>query len=245
MKNFAVKLFLLSFLFVACKRQDEYRDIRDYYFPLKPLQEGMVYEFRAVDQEEMSPAFWYFRSVLQDDRKLLTSTYYETDLLPLQHVQEEMVSNGMLLSEMYLYSRDSLPGGRQRRAKAEIIAGNVFPFSVRDSGGVFLYHVRWQDPGDSLVAHAVIKNRYFAGDTTVVFEGKTLPAIKFALRENYEMDSFGVLETTYTGMEVYAKGIGLFYYRKDVGPDFRLEYRLARRYPMEELEQQFRQRYPE
>lgn len=229
---------------IACSdKQDSYRDIRNYYFPLKRLKDGLVYEYRSVNNPQMAPVYWYFRSVVQDGKKVLTSTYYEQDLLPLQHLQEEMVSNGMLLEKMYIYGPAGQGGGRQQRTSAEIIAGNVFPFYVRDSGGIFLYNVTWKDPTDSLILHTVVRNRYFAGDTSIELQGRKHRAVKFALKENYEMDNYGVFETLYTGEEVYVKGIGLAYYKKNISPELTLEFRLVDRYPMEILEERFRQWY--
>ncbi len=228
----------------ACGQGDGgYRDIRDYYFPLKRLKEGLVYEYRSVNNPQMAPVYWYFRSVVEDGKKVLTSTYYEQDLIPIQHLQEEMVTNGMLLSKMYLYGPASHNGGRQKRTAAEIVAGNVFPFHVRDSGGIFLYHVHWKDPADSLILHNIVRNRYFAGDTSIELQGRKRKAIKFALKESYEMDNYGVFETQYAGEEVYVKGIGLAYYKKNISPEVTLEYQLVARYPMKTLEARFRQWY--
>ena len=227
----------------SCGQEGGHRDIRNYYFPLKRLKEGLVYEYRSVNNPQMAPVYWYFRSLTQDGKKVLTSTYYEQDLLPIQHLQEEMVSNGMLLDQMYLYGPADLNGGRQKRTGADIIAGNVFPFHVRDSGGIFLFHVQWKDPADSLILHSIVRNRYFEGDTTIELQGRKYRAVKFATKESYEMDNYGVFETQYSGIEIYAKGIGLAYYKKNISPELTLEYRLAARYPMKTLEERFRQWY--
>ncbi len=37
-------------LIFSCNRNDKI-DIRNYYFPLKSLQEGVVYEYRAIDPD--------------------------------------------------------------------------------------------------------------------------------------------------------------------------------------------------
>ena len=89
----------------------------------------------------------------------------------------------------------------------------------------------------------VIKNRRFAGDTVIRYQGLTYNAVKFDLRELFEYDKEGVLEQEYTGEEIYARGLGLVYYRKDIADDFQLEYRLVDRYPMEQLEAKFRTLY--
>lgn len=91
--------------------------------------------------------------------------------------------------------------------------------------------------------YTVIKNRYFAGDTTFVFEGKTYPAVKFELKEHIELDQIGVFESTYPGMEIYAKELGLVYFRKEIQENMMLAYRLKSRFSMEKLEERFRSRY--
>ncbi len=241
-----VPLFLCGLLgfFQSCRNEAGVRDIRGYYFPMKELQNGLVYEYRAEGMSELGSSYWYFKFYPGQKGNFLHSTFYEENLIPVQQLSEEVVANGMLLRQLYLYSRDSLPGGRQIRSAAEIISPSVFPFRVRDQGGIFLYHVRWQDPGDSSAWYTVIKNRYFAGDTTFVFEGKTYPAVKFELKEHIELDQIGVFESTYPGMEIYARGLGLVYYQKEIQENMLLAYRLESRFPMETLEKRFGARSP-
>lgn len=221
----------------------KYRDIRGYYYPLNELQDGLVYEYREVNNPGLGSSYWYMRSIIQGQERYLSSTYYEQDLLPVQQMRERMVSNGMLLEDLYLYSRDTLEGGRQPRSSAEIVAQATFPFQVRQSGGIFLYHVQWRDPSDTSAWYTVVKNRYFEGDTTFTFKGKSYPAVKFAVKEHYELDQQGVLETTYQGWEVYAKGLGLVHYRKEIKDEMVLEYRLEDRFAMTTLEARFKARY--
>ena len=241
---FSLFLIALPALFLSCQKEGKYRDIRGYYYPLKALQNGLVYEYRAANMPELESSYWYFRFSPGPNGNYLHSTFYEQDLIPVQQLKEEVVSNGLLLRQLYLYGRDNMPGGGQNRSEAEIISPSVFPFQVRDRGGVFLYHVRWQDPGDSSAWYTVIKNRYFAGDTTFVFQGKTYPAVKFDLKEHIELDQIGVFESTYPGMEIYAKGLGLVYFRKEIQENMILAYRLESRFPMEKLEERFKIQYP-
>lgn len=234
---------MLMMLLSACTGKEGYRDIRDYYFPLKQIQEGLVYEFQPVNNDSLGPVFWYFRSFLRGENKYLSSTYYEQDLIPLQQLKEAIVHNGILLEEMILLERDTLPGNRQTRIPVVVEAGNTFPFQVREGGGVFLYRIHWTSPADTTARYTLIKNRRFAGDTTIVFQGKTHPAVQFHLRELFAFDQNGVLETEYDSKEIYAKDIGLVYYRKDISEGVVLEYRLADCYPMAQLEARFRERY--
>lgn len=226
---------LLILCSIACNPSGR-KDIRDYYFPLKKLTEGLVYEYRAIGQDSLSPAYWYYRSFLQDEGIYLTGTYYEYDLDPLQLVREELVSNGMLLQDLFIYIPDS--SGRQQRLAAEVLAGNVFPFSVSDSSGVFLYKVRFEFPNEMGNTTTLIKNRRYLGDTTYSVNGESYDAVRFQVRELVEDQSLtdGTVEPQFDGEEIYAKGIGLVYYRKNLGAQS-IAYELKDRYPMEQLEQ--------
>lgn len=231
---------VFTFLSLTSCREGGPKDIRDYYFPLKQLEEGLVYEYQPVFQDSLTPVYWYYRSFLRDDGVFLTGTYYEYNLIPLQLVREELVKNGMLLQDLFLYEADST--GRQLRTTAEVLAGNAFPFQVSDSSGVFLYKIRWNPPSDTAAVITLIKNRRYLRDTVIAYEEKKYDALVFGVRELLEYDKDGVFEQEYGGREVYAKGLGLVYYEKEISKDLRLGYRLIARYPMSQLEETFKQR---
>ncbi len=232
-------LFLLStgLLASACQSGDGRRDIRDYYYPLLDLSDGLVYEYRSLRGDSLAPSYWYYRSLIFRDSNFLTGVNYSPDLLPAQFIREEMVANGMELRDMYLYETDS--SGTQTRVDVAIEADDVFPFQVRDSGGIFLFHVRWQPLSEPGVTYTVIKNRYYLGDTTYVYKGEPYACVAFQVNELFEQDSDGVFEQQFSGVEFYAEDIGLIYYRKDIAEGLTLEYGLADRYTMEELEKKW------
>lgn len=225
---------------LACNPSNR-KDIRDYYFPLKKLTDGLVYEYQPIVQDSLSPAFWYYRSFIQDDGIYLTGTYYEYDLIPLQLVREELVSNGMLLEDLFLYLPDST--GRQQRIAAEVLAGNAFPFTVSDSSGVFLYKVRFDLSNEMGNTTTLIKNRRYLGETTYEFQGKVYDAVRFEVRELIEDRSLteGSIEPQFSGEEIYARDLGLVYYSKDLGGET-IAYQLVDRYSMEQLEQTAKKR---
>ena len=228
-----------QFCLTSCQNTDQ-RDIRDFYYPMRSLEDGTVYEYRSPTIDSLTPAYWYHRSFIQDEGVYLTSTYYEHKLEPLQLVKEEMVSNGMLVQDVFLYA-PSDSTGRQDRIEVEVLQGAAFPFSVSDSSGVFLYKVRWSPPQDSGAIYTVTKNRRYTGDTIVNIFGKEREAVVFQVKELLEYDKNGVFEKQYGGQEVYAWGIGLVYYSKTVDEQMSWDYALVDRYPMDTLEQQFKQ----
>ncbi len=228
-------VFISSALLSAC-HSDAPRDIRDYYLPLRQLVHGMVYEYRAADT--LTPAYWYYRSIFKPGERYLTATYYEQELEPLQSARERMVSNGMLLEELRLYSSDT--SGISRQILVNVDYANVFPFEVHDSLGVFLYKVHWTDEEGQTIT--LTRNRRFAGDTIFVFRGKTRPAVVFRTVEALELDhpQRGFFEQILHGREVYAKGLGLVAYGKAPTGQSPVWYQLADRYPMEVLEEKAR-----
>lgn len=244
--------FLFPVLFIAtlviglssCRKNGP-KDIRDYYFPLRELEEGLVYEYQPVHLDSLTPAYWYYRSFIQDEGVFLTGTYYEYDLVPLQLVREELVRNGMLVQDVYLYDDKPDSTGQQNRTAVEVLQGSAFPFEVTDSSGVFLYKIRWEPPQDSGAVITLVKNRRYLKDTVVQVLGESHDAILFDVRELLTYDKEGVFEQAYGGQEIYAKGLGLVYYNKTIGEGMTLSYALNRRYPMNELEQQYEQRMQE
>lgn len=230
---------MIALLVLGCGGKKE---VRNYYFPLRELEDGLVYEYQPVDNEGLTPVYWFYRSFITKDSVFLTGTYYEYELLPLQLIKERMAARGVVLQELLMYPVDSL--GEQRTIKAEVLAGNVFPFEVRDSNEVFLYKVRLEFPGMPGASTTLIKNRRYVGDTTFVWQGKTLPAVRFSVREMVEdLDpNDGVVEPEYRGEEIYAEGLGLVYYKKIIYEGLSIAYQLERRYPMEVLEQLFLER---
>lgn len=237
---------IISFVvaFMACT--DDGRYIEPYYFPIDDLQDGLVYEYRHPQFDSVPPFYNYYRIIKKRDttserRKVLTylvGMQYNYKFEPQQLTVEERISNGMLLTKSVVYQADST--GKQQSMPMEIEVGSVFPFEVRDSGGVFVYNVMWREATDSTKFTRLIRNRSYAGDMDYRYKDKRYDAVQINVREKVESFDEGFVEHSFDGHEIYAKGIGLIYYRKEVTPDLILEYELVDRYPMTELEARFK-----
>jgi len=232
---------LFSILFLSgCLKEKNQRDIRGYYFPLEKLTNGQVYVYESVGNTGSDTIYWYYRSFLKGDKKIFSSTFYENYLAPLQHVQEEVVRNGLLLKSLYIYDLpDESMGYKQQRTEVEIVAGNSFPFEVRDSFGVFLYHVKWKSNEKDITSYKIIKNRRFMGDTTFVWNKRTIPTVFFKVRVKIEVEKEGVNGQLFEGLEFYAKGVGLVYYEKQISKEVKMAYRLVKQMSMEALEKKW------
>ena len=235
-------LLLLGGVFlIACSGNDRTKDIRAYYFPLDDLKEGLVYEYQPLNNDSLTPIYWYYRSHRIEDSTYLTGTYYEFDLIPFQIITEELLPKGMWLNKLFIYETDSL--GKQEQIEAEVLAGTSFPFEVRDSGGIFLYKVSWTAPSNPFATTTLIKNRRYVGETTYSINGEEYPCVVFEVKELFELDDKkeGYFEQAFNGVEVYAKNIGLVYYRKGIDDAVMLEYGLRDRYEMSVLEAKFKE----
>ena len=253
-------LLSLSFLLLSlwgCNT-DGTKDISQYYFPVEDLQEGLIYEYRAVNMDSLTPKYWYYRSVIDQDGAFLKGTYYEQDFAPRQYVSEEIVSNGVIQDTLYLFEYDfseadigALPADQREnflifspdsssllaRVNVEILSGTLFPYEVREAGGVFLYKVKWRPAGQPQTEITLGKTRRYLGDTTFTFQGKAYDCVRFGVVELFQQDEEGVLEQEYGGIEWYARGLGLVYFKKEITDDFIIEYQLEDRYTKEQLEE--------
>lgn len=205
---------------------------RKYYFPLKKLEEGKVYAFKNVGNIGPSKVYWYYRAILGKEEVYLTATYYEDQPNPLQLVTERLVENGMIREELFLFEVDSI--GKSQRTKAEIEVGDAFPFYVKERGGIFLQKQTWMDreTGHKMT---LIKNRIFGGEDTFTWEGKELDAVQFEVKELLIDEADGALELEFSGNEVYAEGLGLVYYEKEIEEGVVMAYRLEDIMEMDDL----------
>ncbi len=235
---------LFTFYFLSCQSNGDQRNIEAYYFPLSELREGKIYEYQSVGNEYDPPMYWYYKSIEQDGGEYLLGQAYGPDFTPDQFVREEKVGNGMMLVDFYTYeSVDSTTNKVQVRANIE--AGNVFPFFVQQPANVLLTSLSWEQVGMDGARINHIRNRQFDADAAYLFENKEVPAVKFNTIELVEYDKEGRLPLEFGGEEIYAKGIGLVSWKKNITEGYIMAYELTAIYDMEEFEEKFQMKLGE
>lgn len=240
--SFLVKIsafIILSSLLSNCEFISKKRNIQDYYFPIDNLTDGKVYEYKSVKSDSIAPFYWYFRASRIGGEIIITSEYFNHDFEIQQLTNEVIVKNGVLLQDLFLYEMDTLTG-KQIPNRVTVEVGNVFPFEVTDSTGLFLYKIYWQDIYPPQQKYRLIKNRHFMGNETYTFQGKEVDCVKFFTKELLEVEEVGFQELNYNSVELYAKNIGLIYFRKEIDNNIVQEYELADIFDMNELEERFR-----
>jgi hypothetical protein len=242
---FAPKMRIISLsavilALVACS-EPEKRNIADYYFPVKNLKGGKVYEYVVMQNDSVLPEYWYYRSFVRDSGLFLVGTYYDHQFQIGQIVREKITRSGALAKECHLYEPDPDPEAEagQVHTRTQIDAPNKFPFLVGDSTGIFLFKLQFRPPEDPETSVYVLKKRRFLGNAPLFeYDGKKYPCVRFGLQEAIGNENEKRAMVEIEGEEWYAKGLGLVYYRKTyAGGSFKVEARLSDIFTMAELEQ--------
>ncbi len=208
--KFLLLLLMSALLFTACSK----RNVQDYYYPFDKLDKPQVYEYRSPNPDSsMQPYYVLLQTHVTDTAKYLIRTRFDASYQQVNLTREMIVSDGVLLQDLQLFPFDPKTG-KQVSFPAKVEAGNVFPFYIRDTTGIFLSRMSWNVPSDSVHVQTLIRNRRFLRDTTFLFKDRTYQAVVFEIRELSDDDnSKGHLEVEVNGIEVYARELGLVYYR--------------------------------
>jgi len=231
-------ILLVVTLFFACGNDERgKKNIRDFYYPIEALKEPMVYEYQAINNDTMGAEYWYFKTHETDTAIYFTGNNFNRNFEVGQFSSEEIVENGSIQKDYVLFTYDSL--GQQVQIPAEIEFANTFPFEVKDSTGVFLQKMKWTFSENPMITTTLIRNRRYIGETKYTYQSKIFDCIEFHLNELIDDFNNGHFEKEYEGTELYAKGMGLVYYKKVIDKMV-LEYGLVDVYPMEKFEQKFK-----
>ena len=222
----------------SCQSKNKTTNIRKYYYPVADFMDGKVYEYQAVN-DSLAPFYWYFRTTISRGDTMLTSEYFDHNFIIQQLTNEEIVKNGVILNDFYLYETDSITG-QQKQNPVRVEVDNVYPFEVTDSTGLFLYKVFWKDYQQSNQKYRLIKNRHYMGTGNYMYKGISIECVRFLNKELLEIEAVGFQEVAYNSVELYGKNIGLVYFRKEIEGNIVQEYELADIYDMAALEEKFR-----
>lgn len=239
----ALSILLLTGL-IACSG-DGKRDIEAYYFPVKDLRKGQVYEYAVSNQDSIALEYWFYRGFVRDSGLFLSGTFYDQNFQIGQIIREKITKTGALAKECNLYEASDNPEEGQIQIKTVIEAANLFPFSVRDSSGNFEFNVHFSPPDDPGTTIFLDRKRRFVGNAPdFEFNGENYPCIRFAVHESIKSQKNGRPDLESFGEERYAKGLGLVYYSKMYGKNnFKIEARLTDILTMADLEQRAAKAY--
>ena len=166
-----VMLFLV--LFMACRPSDVRRadDLSVFYYPVDRLPEnGVMYYYANVTDSLGGREVWKLRRVGDG---VLQSENLDAGGRVLLRQRDRVVLSGVITDSLALLTYASRGA---RAVGVTIQKGSRMPFAATDTSSVYLTHLEWWQPGDSL--HLVLqRRRKFAGDTVWTWADKSLPAV--------------------------------------------------------------------
>lgn len=221
------QIVMCLFIFLASCRSpgSKPEDLSIYYLPISSIPvNGMVYSYRNVLDTTANGEVW--QHILTSEGHL-SSINYNSNQQVVQKQYEKWVDNGVLIDSLILFFPvDSIT---RQQIRVRILSPNKFPFDA-DSSKVWLTKFEWWQPGDSL--HVVLeRRRRYKGHTTWLSNGKSIPAIHFTAEDKFETEEVGWTSSEWTGEEIYAKGIGLVHYTRNISPQLKVEFELESRKP--------------
>lgn len=182
-------------------------EIKDFYYPIDELSEGLVYQYNSTTNGQVSLAhYWFLKAHNIDGNNQLTGQFYDHNRDVLQYFRQNITPSGAILDEYRLYTSDSIA----QTIPVEVIYNNVYPFSITDTSAVYLYKLRYEDPSDNS-SNTIVRNRRYGGESQWEFNGKTYSAIKIEILEQIISELDGAITIDLKGYEIYAEGIGLVY----------------------------------
>lgn len=219
------QIVMLLGAIIACKpAKIDPADLASFYYPIdKWPAGGITYVYKNKIHSEAPPEMWLFRKT---GPGLMESINYDVFGDTIQKQYERFVSNGIVVDSLKLFASDT--SGKKQTIPVKVMAQNRFPFNAGDSSKVWLTKFDWRQPGDSL--HIVLsRRRRFVGQTQWTFEGKRVPAVRFKTEDMLETERDGWTTSTWSGEEIYARNLGLVYYRRNISEYMNMEFELAER----------------
>ncbi|MEM9928828.1 MAG: hypothetical protein AAF840_03325, partial [Bacteroidota bacterium] len=210
---------------------------RDYYFPARELTGGLVYGYENTGTLPGSAPveYTYYLGVEVDTALYLSVTQYSDLMEPKQQSRQEIKNDGIYLREITLLRPDT---SGPVAMPTNLIHDQAFPFYLEEAmTDAYGYRLSFTDPATPDVLTYVSLDRKFSRDTTISVLGKNYPALLFTLAGEVSLrdPEAGDISPQFTGYEIYAKGLGLVEYRRELGGGAALGGRLKERITMAEL----------
>lgn len=208
---------------------DSLESSRFFYFDALAIGGGgKMYVYEAVNNPMYPNEIWHRRFSGAYRGNHLYNVMYTPEMEVQQRTIETISKTGAVLIDMELYA---LPD--TEAIPVQINEPTTFLFGPPDTTVAAKYQIEYREPGPDSIRVILTRLRRFADRETYQFDGKEYPALRYTVYETLETQKEGYSETTWNTTEIYARGLGLVYYKKEINPEFVLEYRLKEAVPYE------------
>ncbi|MGB3801709.1 MAG: hypothetical protein WA952_17965, partial [Lewinella sp.] len=87
---------LLIGLVVVLSACSDDEDLRDFYYPVRELTDGLIYEYENTGNFDPAPyEYWYYLGIDQDSALYLSSTRYAEATTPVQVTTDRLRNDGV------------------------------------------------------------------------------------------------------------------------------------------------------
>ena len=242
LKKTRLFLFLalvFSLALISCQNEVEEGRFMAFYYPFEELKEGLVYEYQPVENDSLPVNYWYYMVQEVDGVPYLIGNNYNSRFEVQQFVREKVGPEAVLLEDFILYEDGE--NNKKTPIKVSVLSNEVFPSYKLDSLKAYKMSLKWDLAEEEGTSITLNRSRTFLNKGTFDFEGVSRKCSIFKIEEHIEhfVEDDGYLEPIYPGIEIYANGIGLVYYKKVLAEGIEIEYKLAERYSMSAFEKKF------
>ena len=217
----SIQLAILSLILFSCEKNED--RIQDYFIPII-TDEGISKTYTYVSPIDSQKLTWVYEKSEEENR--VHGSLYLNDESLVKEIEMIWTEEDVQMHSASLVEYDSL--GNPSRSPYSFDSRSLFPLSKEKMQSILYYSDRYQSRIQSDLITSNIKNRQYSSDTIVKFKGKEYPAKLFTVLETVDVEKVndGHWDTNFQGIEVYAKGIGLVYYKKNIEgnpKEFKLE----------------------
>ena len=218
-------LVLAGFSLVGCQQSKNNQiPIKSYYYPIHKLDDGMMFVYKYKNNR-MPEFYYHLKTQKLQDSLYLKVTELREDFSVQQKITEQIYPSGSKLIDYQIMDIDS--NGQEKGVNLDILSGDSYPFYVENDGGVYIFQAKWIFPSNPALKYTLIRNRRYAGDTTYVFKGQSIPSIVMNVKELVVTELDGHQELEFNKTEIYAKELGLVSSRTILSDSLSLEYQLV------------------
>ena len=230
MKNILKFLVVATLLFsVSCTdKKEEIQNWKDYYTPYQRLSDSDLLLEYSYSGSEQAPFYWYYTLGNCDDgQECVIGQQLDVNSEVQVETKEMVLNEGVILKQQTIIEIDTLTEQRYATDVA-ILADDLFSFKEMSIDQQLSYAILFHSSVYDDQKTSISRKRQFLGDTTVTFEGKSYPALRFKLSEMIDIEEVGHLELNLEGEETYAKGLGLVHTIKGTSDGTMIEFYLSK-----------------
>ena len=233
-KSVSILYLAIIFMTLVLGCRSEERDLHDYYFPYKDLQDGKVYLYKDVGDGTFAKEFWFIQSEKSEEGYHLNISILNSKGEPIQTLREKVLPDEIKTVATMLVERDAY--GDKYPVDVEIQQPYSFNLKIQDTSKALYCTLDWINPIDSL-EYTLEKIRYFKGFSTMQIMDKKVETLNITVHTTFKSFDINDGETSslWPGEERYAKGLGLVYFKRAVNPEFVKELQLTKIYGREEF----------